>query len=175
MEDEPDGEQTTSARWEGLLPRECEEMFRQLSEDIYNHYMPYDQQESLLVGKLVESRWFLGRRKGAYSRLERGLYAAQPDPAKWSEEDWQRLSLASECLADAEKAVTDAFSRVDAMMQRRIDHERFEFHRLSAMDHFELEVKKFKFELWKAGLATFQTNPPEEEEEKPASKKTKAN
>jgi hypothetical protein len=155
-----------------LIAGESPEEFVEFGERLFNHYMPYDDEERVLVRKLVEGRWFLKRRRGVFDNVEAALYANQPDPAKWSEEDFNRLALADSYCVQAEQVVNRAQWKVDAFIRRRIDENRFQAKMDIAYNNFLLGRKKYEFSLWKAGLRP--KTPAEAEEEiapKPAAKK----
>ena len=163
-----------TSRYAGLLIEgESPEDFDEFAERLFDHYMPYDHEERVLVRKLIESRWFLKRRNGVFDSVEAALYSAQPDPAKWSEEDFERLALADSYREQAEQNVNRAQRKVEAFVQKRIDESRFQAKMDIAYNKFLLGRKKYEFSLWRAGLRpkTAAEMDAEEEERKPATKK----
>jgi hypothetical protein len=158
----------TSRSQELLVAGESVQEFEEFSERLFNHYMPYDQEEQVLVGKLVESRWFLRRRKEAFEKLEADLYAAEPNPAQWSEADFQRLALADNYRNEAELVAGRAQRRVQAFTRERVEDQRFHIKQNLALSQLELAKKKYQLQLWKAGLLPVKKNASEEAE--PATK-----
>jgi hypothetical protein len=149
----PENPPPTTSRYDGVvMAGESRQEFDAFCEHLHDYYMPYNAEEQVFVGKLAESRWFLRRRKRVFETVEAGLYAVQPDPTKWSEADFKRLALADSYRAQAERAVNGAHKHVEAFMRQRTDDYHFHAHRDLALDRFQLQVKKYEFSLWKAGL-----------------------
>jgi hypothetical protein len=157
-EAEPEGPPPATSRYERVLVAgESVVEFDQFVETVHNHYMPYDYEELVLVAKLVEWRWALQRRKLIFESIESKLYAAEPDPSKWPEDDLKRLMMVDSYRVQAEEAVCRAKKNVEVSMQRRIDD--YHFHKTCdiAERRLELQQKKYKLALWSAQMRAKQT------------------
>jgi hypothetical protein len=144
-ERDPNAPQPAISRCEGLIVQgETREEFNQFSERLDDHYMPFNYEERVSVGRLAECRWFLRRRRRVFESIETELYATQPDPSKWSEADFKRLALADSYRMKAEKAVWRAYEDVEGFLRQRIADYRFETNRDIAVRRLELQKRRFE-------------------------------
>ena len=112
---------------------------------------PETEQARQLVEDAALSRWFLWRRQRAYNAIESALYAAQPDEAKWSEEQSKRLSVADRYKIAAERAFQRAFNGVDTLRKNRVAQERWQA--THALNERRLAMQEEKLAMQKADHA----------------------
>ncbi len=74
-----------------LMPAERIEDFTALENIWLKSYQPANEAERHLVAELVQADWFLQRATKAYADVEAGLYAANPNPAEWTEQQDRKL------------------------------------------------------------------------------------
>ncbi len=74
-----------------LLPTERIEDLQALENTWHKSYNPTTEAERHLVQELAHADWFLQRATRAYASVESGLYAANPNPAEWTEAQDRKL------------------------------------------------------------------------------------
>jgi len=74
-----------------LLPTERIEDLQALENIWHKSYNPTNEAERHLVQELAHADWFLQRATRAYASVEAGLYAANPNPAEWTEAQDRKL------------------------------------------------------------------------------------
>jgi hypothetical protein len=74
-----------------LLPTESAEDLHALENLWQNSYKPTTEAERHLVQELAHADWFLQRATRAYAEVEASLYAANPSPAEWTEQQDRKL------------------------------------------------------------------------------------
>ncbi len=74
-----------------LLPTESEEDLKALEVIWLKTYNPSSEAERHLVQELAHADWFLQRATRAYNDVESGLFAANPNPAEWTEAQDRKL------------------------------------------------------------------------------------
>lgn len=132
--------------WQGLslAPGESEDDFNIFYERLDDHYMPFNEEERVCVGKLAEARWALHRRKKVAEAIESRLYAKTPNAADWSEADFKRLAIADDYRLRAEKLVSLAHQKVHAYVSFRSEDSKWQAYFDLADRRFQLEKEKFE-------------------------------
>jgi hypothetical protein len=74
-----------------LLPTESEEDLKALEAIWLKTYNPSSEAERHLVQELAHADWFLQRATRTYNDVESGLFAANPNPAEWTEAQDRKL------------------------------------------------------------------------------------
>lgn len=136
--------------WRGvsLAPGELEDEFNQFYEALDDHYMPFNEEERVSVGKLAEARWALHRRKKVVETIESRLYAKTPNAADWTEADFRRLAVADAYRLRAERLVQLAQQNVNAFVTFRGEDSKWQAY-------FDLADRRYELE--KANFAALQT------------------
>ena len=75
-----------------ILPTENIEELTALSAAWYETYGPVKDTEFHLVDQLVAADWLLQRSVRTLARIEAEIFAEQPNPRKWTEEDHKTLT-----------------------------------------------------------------------------------
>ncbi len=143
-----------AGQWRGLffLPTESTDDFDAFYERLDEHYMPFNDEERVAVAKFAEARWALNRRKRVVEKIEEAIYAAAPNPANWSENDFKRLALADAYRQQAEKVVRRAQRDVELFVNTRFEESRWQTNRDLAERRLQLQKHRFGFALQKAGI-----------------------
>ena len=143
--DHPQGDwpKPAPSRYEGVvLNHESFEEFLAFAENLEDHYMPFNQEERVFVGKLAEARWFSRRRKGVFESIESAVFAAQPDTSKWGEAEFRRLAVADSYRIQGEIAVQRAQEKVEEFMLQRISDYQYETDRDLAVRRLEVQKRR---------------------------------
>jgi hypothetical protein len=138
----PDVPQTAASKLEvSLVDGESAKEFIDFYDALDDHYLSYNEEERWFLLKLAKCRWSVRRRRRMADKFESSLYAAQPDPTKWSEADFKRLALFDRYLTQAEQSAARAQSCVDSFMARREDLTRWQSEFELALRTFDLHKK----------------------------------
>ncbi len=143
--DQPESERPRHppSRFEGVvLNHESFEEFSSFVENLEDHYMPFNHEERVFVGKLAEARWFSRRRKKVFESIESALFAAQPDTSKWGEAEFRRLAVADSYRIQGEIAAQRAQEKVEEFMLRRISEYQYETDRDLAVRRLEVQKRR---------------------------------
>jgi hypothetical protein len=122
-----------------MVGDEDPECFAFLREILERHYNPGTMHAQSLVEDLARARWLVLRRERILNAIETETHQAQPDATKWSESQFERISLADRHLAQAERAFRSALENAYPLIRERIDSYQWELA-------FDLHVREFEFE-----------------------------
>ena len=75
-----------------ILPNENIEDLTALSAAWYKTYVPKEDTEIHLVDQLVAADWLLQRSVRTLASIEAQIFADEPNPRKWTEEDHKTLN-----------------------------------------------------------------------------------
>ena len=147
-----------AGRWSALffLPNESPDEFDAFYERLDNLYMPYNDEETVIVAKFAEARWALNRRKRVVERIEEALYQARPNPVDWSEEDFKRLARADAYRERGEKAARRLQKDVESFMRERNSDSKWQSKHDLAERHLQLQRQRFSFTMHQAGVGLKQ-------------------
>jgi hypothetical protein len=146
-------------RYEGVVSNtESLEEFSTFAENLEDHYMPFNFEERVFVGKLAEARWFLRRRKRVFESIESALFAAHPDTSKWGEAQFKRLAMAENFRTQGEIAVQRALKKVEEFMLQRIKDYHFETNRDLANRRLDLQQRRCDVAMQNAVMRTTQAS-----------------
>ena len=106
-----------------IVGDERQEDFDALLDDLLIEFSPETAHARGIVEDAAHARWMLWRKQRAYNAVEAGVYDCEPDEAHWTEQIFQRLSLADRYRTHAERAFKRAMTNVELLRRNTISEE----------------------------------------------------
>ena len=127
-----------------IVGDERQQDYDALLDDLLIEFSPATTHARSLVEDAAHARWMLWRKQRAYNAVEAGIYDCEPDEAHWTEQIFQRISLADRYRTNAERAFKRAMTNVELLRRNAISEEQREARERQWQLRFNLSERSLK-------------------------------